>query len=91
MIRIAGKVSYEILDNGAVNWDADYRQLTKAFAEYVHMGNPLQEKEYEELEGIVKAIKNADEAEKARMTELAVKWVVLKPEPMAVEAVAYRR
>ncbi len=91
VIRIAGKVSYEILDNGGINWDADYRELVKAFMKYVQMGNPLQDKECAELEDIIKTIKNADEAMMGRMTELAVKWIVMNTEPMTLDTVAYRR
>ena len=35
MIRIIGKVSYEILDNGGLNWDADYRNMLKALSGYM--------------------------------------------------------
>lgn len=58
---------------------------------YVHMGNSLQEKEYEELDDIIHSIKDADEKEIDRMTELAVKWVTLNPEPITVENADYNK
>lgn len=91
VIRISGKLGYEILDNGGINWDKDYRTLALALLKYVHMGNSLQEKEYEELDDIIHSIKDADEKEIDRMTELAVKWVTLNPEPITVENADYKR
>lgn len=55
------------------------------------MGNSLQEKEYEELDDIIHSIKDADEKEIDRMTELAVKWVTLNLEPITVENADYKR
>ncbi len=30
VIRIVGKVTREILDNGSINWDSEYEKLTQA-------------------------------------------------------------
>lgn len=90
-IRITGKVGYEILDNGGINWDADYREMCKTFLAFVQTGTPLPEEDINELKIIVRAIKDADEKECARMTELGVKWVLLNLTPIAIENVNYRR
>ncbi|MFR1310340.1 MAG: hypothetical protein ACLSCO_16680 [Gallintestinimicrobium sp.] len=29
VVRISGKLAYELLDNGGINWDADYNNLAK--------------------------------------------------------------
>lgn len=91
VIRISGKLGYEILDNGAINWDKDFKALSQALLTYLHMGNPLSEKEYNELASIIRSIKKADEAEINRMTELSVKWVTLNPDPIMAENIEYKR
>lgn len=57
----------------------------------MQVGNPLPETELGEVATIVRSIRNAYEKETDRLSELAVKWVILNPEPIAVEKVAYRR
>lgn len=91
VIRITGRVSYEILDNGGINWDADYNEMCKTFLAFVQTGTPLPEEDVNELTAIVRTIKSADEKECARMTELAVKWVLLNLTPIAIGEVNYRR
>ncbi len=91
VIRISGKVSYELLDNGGVNWDKEYLSLTKAFLNYIHLGNPLAPEEYEELEHIFHSIRQAYEPELDRMSELAVKWVALNTNPIKAENITYKR
>lgn len=41
VIRICGKVSREILDNGSANWSREYKKLPQALPEYFAMGNPI--------------------------------------------------
>lgn len=90
-IRISGKISYELLDNGGINWDKEYKMLANAFLQYLQMGNPLAPTEYKELERICRSIRRADEAELDRMSELAVKWVSLNTDPIPVGKVDYTR
>ena len=91
VIRISGKVAYEILDNGGMNWDKDYSKMCQSFLKYLKMGNTLQKQEYKELKKIIKSIRSVDEEEINRMTELGVNWVVLNPEPISLEKVDYKR
>lgn len=91
VIRISGKISYELLDNGGINWDADYAALAKAWYRYVCMGTPLPSDEQKEFRRLTKSIKNADEKALNRLTELSVKWVTLNLDPIAVGKVNYRR
>ena len=91
VIRISGKLGYEILDNGCINWDAQYRKLVTALEKYLHMGNMLESSEYDELAEIFKGIKNADEKAINRMTELCVKWVTMNTDAMPLEETEYTR
>lgn len=88
VIRIVGKVSYEILDNGAMNWSREYKQLPQALPEYFGMGSNIDE----EAVRLAKNISaNSSEDELNRLTELAVKWVLANPEPIKLDKVDYRR
>lgn len=91
VIRISGKLGYEILDNGGINWDKDYKMLSHALLDYLHMGTPLSDKEYEELDIIIKSIRNVYEKEIDRMTELSVKWVTLNLNPIKLGEIKYNR
>ena len=39
LIRIAGRVQHEFLDNGGINWDDDFRKMLDAFLQYHQLGN----------------------------------------------------
>ena len=91
VIRISGKISYEILDNGCMNWDSEYSKLVKAFVSYLKMGQKLSDSESAEIDEITKGIKDKDDEELNRLTELAVKWVTLNPMPIRLENVEYKR
>ena len=91
VIRISGKLGYELLDNGGINWDADYEELANALYKYVCMGTPLSSDEQGEVRHIIKIIKNADEDTINRLTELSVKWVTLNRTPIKIEKVNYSR
>lgn len=65
--------------------------MAQAFLTHVQMGNPLPEAELAEVAAIVRSIRNAYEKEIDRLSELEVKWVILNPEPIAVEKAAYRK
>lgn len=92
VIRIVGKISYELLDNGAVNWDDDYRKMASALTEYFHMADGLDSALVDEACAIAKKLSSkTDERTLARLTELAVKWVIATPAPVKLGDVDYRR
>ena len=91
VIRISGKLAYEILDNGCCNWDSDFKIMADALYRYICMGTPLDTDEQREFAGLINGIKNADETEINRLTELSVKWVTLNLNPMAVGELDYKR
>ena len=39
IIRIAGRVQHEFLDNGCINWDEDFHKMLDAFLQYLQLGN----------------------------------------------------
>ena len=56
------------------------------------MGNLLEESLFKEAEKLSKSISaNSNEAELERLCELAVKWILINPEPINLKRVDYER
>lgn len=93
VIRISGKVAYEVMDNGGINWDSEYRKMLKYLLDCFAEGNPLTEEELKEARYIGKLISHSGEAddEPERLMELAVKWVSQNTEPIQLGEVEYKR
>lgn len=92
VIRITGKVSYEILDNGGINWDNQYRKMLKSLNHYFSLGTPLHPAALQEAEMLVKELHNGHGSdEPARLCELAVHWVLSNPNPITLDQPDYRR
>jgi len=91
VIRLSGKLAREIMDNGSINWNDDFRRMQTALPEYFGMGNPLASDELEEagrLAGLLRGGNGDDEPE--RLMELAVHWVQANPNPMTLGETAYK-
>ncbi len=93
VIRIAGRLSHEILDNGGVNWGADFWRMLDAFTSLVETGVPLDADDLAETRELASALRrgSGDEDQLARLTQLAVAWVERNPTPVALTQVAYGR
>lgn len=92
VIRITGKVSYEILDNGGINWDTQYRKMLKSLIHYFNLGTPLNPDELQEATTLAEELHNGNgNDEPARLCELAVHWVLSNPNPMMLEQPDYKR
>lgn len=87
-IRIFGKLSYEVLDNGGGNWDAQFRKIRDALAEYLVTGQPADEV-------IIQKVKNispdTEESVFDEIAEAVVKWILANPEPVLLGEVDYKR
>ena len=90
VVRITGRVNDELLRNAMGNWDREYRKMLNAISGYLQQGNPLSESELAEVADIQKHILDDDGTGSHRLCELATAWVVLNPEPMALEKVNYK-
>lgn len=91
VIRVCGRLSHEILDNGKVNWDKDFLKMARALPKYLMNGNLLSEEENSEVHHMIADTSHMWEDECNRLTELCVKWVILNPEPMPLDKVEYNR
>lgn len=92
VIRITGKVSYEILDNGGANWDNDYRKMVNALIPYFSLGTSLDATDFQEAKTLVKELNSGSDNDKLeRLCELAVHWVLRNPNPIILEQPDYKR
>lgn len=89
VIRIIGKITYEILDNGGINWDDEYRNLVNALCEYFEM---CSGKTAERACLLAKRISSrSDQSTLYSLAELAVKWVLDNNQPIPLNEVNYKR
>ena len=92
-IRIIGNITYELLDNGGMNWDADYRKMKKFLAEILRSnGGDLEKEKLDEAVLLAGSISSkSDEKVLYRLTELIVDWVLANPKPISLGEVDYKR
>ncbi|WP_242615162.1 hypothetical protein [Paenibacillus solani] len=92
VIRITGKVSYEILDNGGINWDNQYRKMLKSLIHHLSLGTPLSPASLQEAAALAKELHNGNgNDEPSRLCELAVHSVLSNPNPITLEQPDYKR
>ena len=94
VIRITGRVDDEINRNGGMNWDRHYRNMLNSLPNHFAEGNALSDKEIEETKELIAEINGKSVVEGAfleRLSELAVGWVVLNPNPIPLGEVNYNR
>ncbi|QNR65273.1 ankyrin repeat domain-containing protein [Paenibacillus peoriae] len=92
VIRITGRVSHEILNNGGGNWDANYRKMLDALILYFSTGTPLAPVLLHEAAALSKRFRNfAGNEQPARLSELAVQWVLANPQPISMTQPDYSR
>lgn len=93
VIRIAGKVNHEIMGNGAMNWDGDFRKMLRIFPAYLRLGNPLKDEDIAQAEKITKLLRDGGDTGDLTLSlcAYAVVWVSLNPEVLAPLEADYLR
>lgn len=91
VIRIAGRLGREVLDNGACNWDEGFREMARALLAHVQTLTPLTEAELEGLRPIIRDLERRADGDLERLTELAVAWVLRNPNPVPLPKPSYQR
>lgn len=92
VIRITGRVSHEILNNGGGNWDANYRKMLDALILHFSTGTPLAPVLLHEAAALSNRFRNiAGNEQPARLSELAVQWVLANPHPIFMTQPDYSR
>ena len=84
VVRISGRIAYELEDNGGVNWDTDFNKMADAFLEHIQTGNPLSLADNDDAAVIVREAKRKS-GDPARLCKIAVAWVLLNPIPVKLE------
>ena len=81
VIRIAGRVGYEVYDNGGINWDRSFGALLDQYLGVVRSGLPMAPASVARAEAAVASLKGRSMSHQAvdDITELAVAWVRLNP------------
>lgn len=81
VIRIAGRVGYEVYDNGGINWDRSFGKLLDQYLNVVRSGLPMPPDSVARAEAAVASLKSRSMSHQAvdDITELAVAWVRLNP------------
>lgn len=92
VVRLAGRLSNEILDNGSINWDADFEKMADAVPKYIRMGNLLEEELAKEMDRLAAEVRTGNGMQEVeRLTELCVAWVVKNPDPIPLKKTDYKR
>lgn len=92
-IRITGRLSQEILDNGGANWNADFRAMLDALVAHLASASPLPNDAIAEARRIASDLRsgNGDAEPLQRLAELAVQWVLVNPQPIPLATPKYAR
>ncbi len=87
-IRIAGRIQHELLDNGGINWDEDFRKMLRAFPRYVRLGNAFSQEDIQAAELLTSLLtacgdkRQAEDSLCAALCACAVAWVQQNPTPL---------
>lgn len=91
-IRITGRLAHEVLGNGGINWDHDFRAMVRALPGLLASGVPLPEAQLAEAKTLAAGYRrNSPEEHTQRLSELAVTWVIANPDPLPTPEPAYLR
>jgi hypothetical protein len=91
VVRITGKVARELLDNGGVNWDLEYKKMVDSYYKIIQHGNKLSQEEMSELAIIIDEVKKKNSTNIYVMSELGVKWILKNSTPVSLPKVDYTR
>lgn len=94
VVRITGRVRDELHRNGGANWDSDYRRMLDDLLKHFASGRPLTAEELAETKALISSIRAKGDGNIIaidRLCELAVRWVLVNPEPAPLPAPGYKR
>ena len=97
IIRIAGRVQHEFLDNGGMNWDDDFRKMLHTFLKYLCLGNAFSENDIKSAEILTNLLIVAGEEGHiddflcSALCACAVAWVQQNPEVITTLEADYKR
>ncbi len=89
VIRIIGKITYELIDQGGINWDTEYRNMVQALPAYFQTFDGQTSNKACLLSTRITA--KSDEHLLYELAETAVQWVLEHNHPVKLETVNYKR
>lgn len=90
VLRIAGRISDEVLRNGGINWDSDYKKMKKAFLTHIDSGESLSKNDIKEAKFVLSSMANIEDGAD-KLAQLAVKWICQNTKPIALVNPEYDR
>lgn len=92
VLRITGKLSYELLDNGGMNWDREYQRMVQAMKRYISIGNGFTQEELQEVHEILSICIDGRGGEgMERLCEFTVDWILRNPDLIPLGSSSYKR
>lgn len=97
IIRIAGRVQHEFLDNSGMNWDDDFRKMLYTFPKYLRLGNAFCEDNIKSAEILIHLLIAAGDKGCindflcSALCSCAVAWVQQNPEVIMPLQADYKR
>lgn len=81
VIRIVGKITHEVLDNGGINWGSEYKKMLDELTDFLQTANSSNAKNINEAVGIINNITpTTDKKTLYRLAEIIVEWVLANPD-----------
>lgn len=75
-VRIFGKLSHELLDNGGINWNSDFKQMADTLLHYFTCGVPLSLEKMNTATKILSALHtNISEKSLLIVRSLLIEWI----------------
>ncbi len=91
-IRIAGRISHEILANGGMNWDGEFRKMLRALPEYFRLGRPLPQEDLADVVRLTRALRDGRDMDAPeKLCVYAVAWVLKNPDVLPPLPADYNR
>lgn len=93
VIRVNGKIGHELLDNGGINWDKDFKQMLVWLEDRLIETSALTKDDQAEAVRRIHALTNQSvaEADHNELNRLSVKWVLNNPSPLPLGQLPYDR
>ena len=86
VVRIVGKVTHELLDNGGRNWGGEYKEMLLKLTDLLQEIHSSNEKDTAEAVRIIKSINSSAGREPLyRLAEIAVECVLANPDPIPLD------
>ena len=93
VIRIIGRIQHEMLDNGGINWDEDFRKMLRMLPQYFMLGDPIISDHDDYIENWIDTISECGEGEEelGHLLSCGLRWVQRNSQLMLPRPADYSR